>query len=173
MNGWHAAANRSETCTLFSRDIDVSTTNAQLIMAVCFAALLVGLLGLLGYSVYKNQKAAKQATLHATAPAVTCPLGIMPSTCHAPSAHSCGISDRAVGALATYDLAFSDRDPNDGFSCDPYPTRGNGQGAPHLSSASDGPASVEGLPCSSPTFCVEIMISFSSFHADHHFFHVV
>ena len=67
MNGWHAAANRSETCTLFSRDIDVSTTNAQLIMAVCFAALLVGLLGLLGYSVYKNQKAAKQATLHATA----------------------------------------------------------------------------------------------------------
>ena len=79
MNGWHAAANRSETCTLFSRDIDVSTTNAQLIMAVCFAALLVGLLGLLGYSVYKNQKAAKQATLHATAPAVMCPLGIMPS----------------------------------------------------------------------------------------------
>jgi hypothetical protein len=62
VNGWNEAVNRSETCVVFRRDIEVAANNAQLIMAICFAVLLVVVLGLLGYTVYKNQKRAKQVT---------------------------------------------------------------------------------------------------------------
>jgi hypothetical protein len=62
VNGWNEAVNRSETCVVFRRDIEVAANNAQLIMAICFAVLLVLVLGLLGYTVYKNQKRAKQVT---------------------------------------------------------------------------------------------------------------